>query len=184
MLWWATLLDRLNIHQWITNFLTKRTQRVVVNGDNSEWVPVKSGVPQGTVLGHLLFLIYLNDLPDNISSEVRLFADACDLYRPINNKHDVEHLQAELDWQMHINADKCFTLKLSHSKTPSTHQYEIGQSGLKEAKSHSYLGVNISHDFKWVEHINSTISKANRVLGAVRRNLHPCSTTDIKSTSS
>ena len=178
-----------NIHQWITNFLTKRTQRVVVNGESSEWVPIKSGVPQGTVLGPLLFLLYLNDLPDNISSEVRLFADDCVLYRSITNKHDIEHLQADLDtlttwqdkWQMHFNADKCFTLKLSHSKTPSTHHYKLGQSVLKEAKSHSYLGVNISHDLKWVEHINSSISKANRVLGAVRRNLHPC-TTDIKST--
>ena len=85
-----------NIHQWITNFLTKRTQWVVVNGENSEWVPVKSGVPQATVLGPLLFLIYLNDLPDNISSEVRLFDNNC-VIAPINNKHDIAHLQADLD---------------------------------------------------------------------------------------
>ena len=178
-----------NTHKWITNFLTKRTQRVVVNGEHSKWVHVKSGVPQGTVMGPLLFLIYLNDLPDNISSEVRLFADDCVLYRPITNDIDIEHLQTDLNtltqwqntWQMHFNADKCFVLKISHAKTTSLHQYTLGQSVLKELKSHSYLGVNISHDLKWVDHINSTISKANRVLGVIRRNFHSCPT-ELKAT--
>jgi hypothetical protein len=64
-------------HTWISNFLTERKQRVVVDGDHSQWVPVRSGVPQGTVLGPLLFLAYINDLPNNIRSEVRLFADDC-----------------------------------------------------------------------------------------------------------
>ena len=81
---------------------------------------------------------------------------------------------------MHFNADKCFVLKISHAKT-SSHQYTLGQSVLKELKSHSYLGVNISHDLKWVDHINSTISKANRVLGVIRRNFHSCPT-ELKAT--
>ena len=89
---------------------------------------------QGTVKGPLLFLIYLNDLPDNISSEVRLFTDDRVLYCPITNDIDIEHLQTDLNtltqcqntWQMHFNAHKCFVLKISHAKTVSPHQYTLG----------------------------------------------------------
>ena len=69
---------------WIQNFLTNRTQKVVVDGSSSESARVRSGVPQGTVLGPLPFLTYINDLPPTVSSQVRLFADDCLLYRPIN----------------------------------------------------------------------------------------------------
>ena len=68
---------------WISNFLQTRSQRVVVSGEKSEWSKVRSGVPQGTVLGPLLFLLYINDLPDNISSSIRLFADDCIMYREV-----------------------------------------------------------------------------------------------------
>ena len=179
-----------NIHQWITNFLTKRTQRVVVNGENSEWVPVKSGVPQGTVLGPLFFLIYLTDLPDNISSEVRLFADDCILYRPITSKHNIEHLQADLDtlttwqdkWQIALQRRQMLhsqIISLQNTIHSSVQAWPVSsqRSLITLISWHQY----ISHDLKWAEHINSTISKANRVLGAVHRNLHPCHT-DIKST--
>jgi hypothetical protein len=124
------------------------------------------------------------------SSEVRLFADDCVLYHQIKSNSDVTQLQTDLDtlstwqntWQMHFNADKCFVLKISHSKnTTAHHQYKLGQSFLKELKSHTYLGVTISHDLKWVDHINACISKANRVLGVIRRNFHSCPT-DLKST--
>ena len=72
---------RNNTLTWIANFLTHRKQRVVVGGDYSTWTEVTSGVPQGTVLGPLLFLVYINDLPDNVQSTVRLFADDCVVYR-------------------------------------------------------------------------------------------------------
>ena len=68
-------------HDWISNFLMHKQQRVVVGGDHSDWVRVQSGVPQGTVLGPLLFLLYINDLPDNITSTVILFVDDCVIYR-------------------------------------------------------------------------------------------------------
>ena len=75
---------------WIQNFLTNRTRNVVVDGSSSESARVKSGVPQGTVLGPLLFLTYINDLPSTVSSQVRLFADDCLLYRPIKCRADQE----------------------------------------------------------------------------------------------
>ena len=82
---------------WISNFLTKRKQRVVVDGENSEWIYVKSGVPQGTVFGPLLFLMHINDLPININSTVRLFADDCVMYTPIRGTPDFYKLQSDLN---------------------------------------------------------------------------------------
>ena len=74
------------------NFLTNRTQKVVVDGSSSESARVKPGVPQGTVLGPLLFLTYIIDLPSTVSSQVRLFADDCVLYRPMKCRADQEEL--------------------------------------------------------------------------------------------
>ena len=170
-----------HLHSWISEFLTKRTQRVVVDGEQSEWVKVQSGVPQGTVLGPLLFLIYINDLPLNINSEVRLFADDCVMYHTITNDQDADTLQQDLhtltqwqdNWQLKFNPDKCHVLKVTNSKTPKQHTYTLGNSTLQETHSHTYLGVELSSDLKWKNHINKITAKANRALGFVRRNLHP-----------
>ena len=74
--------------KWIDSFLCFRKQRVVVNGVKSDWVPVLSGVPQGTVLGPLLFSLYINDISSDIESEIRLFADDCVCYREIKDEED------------------------------------------------------------------------------------------------
>ena len=178
-----------NTHRWISNFLTNRQQRVVIGGDHSEWAPVRSGVPQGTVLGPLLFLLFINDLPDNISSHVRLFADDCVIYREIVNDFDSQALQHDLDilskwesnWQMRFNADKCFVLKITHArKHIFQHNYKLGNSILQETQSHTYLGVDINKDLKWNNHINRISAKGNRTLGFIKRNLNSC-TEDIKS---
>ena len=73
------------ILNWVSAFLTCRTQSVVVDGQTSNSASVESGVPQGTVLGPLLFLLHINDLPQSVQSTVRLFADDCLLYRPIKS---------------------------------------------------------------------------------------------------
>ena len=82
---------------WISNFLTNRKQRVLLDGISSTHSDVTSGVPQGTVLGPLLFLCYINDLPQNIKSQVRLFADDCLIYRNIKTQNDHHILQKDLD---------------------------------------------------------------------------------------
>ena len=100
---------------WISSFLKQRQQRVVVDGAHSEWIHVDSGVPQGTVLGPLLFLAHINDLPCSIQSQCRLFADECLLYRPIRSQADSVILQKDLNclvqwattWGMRFNATKC-----------------------------------------------------------------------------
>ena len=70
-----------DLHKWLTSFLTKREMRVVIEGEQSNKAVVESGVPQGIVLGPLLFLYYTDDLPEYVKSQVRLFADECLLYR-------------------------------------------------------------------------------------------------------
>ena len=82
---------------WINNFLIKRSQCVVVDGEPPDWVPVTSGVPQGTVLGPLLFLSFINDLSSGITLEIRLFSDDCLIYREIKNTEDSAALQRDLD---------------------------------------------------------------------------------------
>ena len=79
---------RGSTHKWISSWLSGRSQQVVLDGQASDPVPVLSGVPQGSVLGPILFLIFINDLPDNIKSSVRLFADDCVLYRNIHSLQD------------------------------------------------------------------------------------------------
>ena len=118
-----------NICNWVSNFLTSRTQRVILEGKSSTSADVISGVPQGTVLGPLLFLLYVNDIPTYVSSKTRLFADDGLLYREINLSADAASLQRDLDalcrwekeWQMKFNADKCFVMHITTQRDPDRH---------------------------------------------------------------
>ena len=83
--------------KWINAFLCYRQQRVVVNGVKSDWDPVVAGVPQGTVLGSLLFSLHINDITADIESEIMLFADDCGCYREIKDKEDTLKLQRDID---------------------------------------------------------------------------------------
>ena len=138
-----------------------------------------SGVPQGTVLGPLLFLIYINDLPENIHSSVRLFADDCVLYKKISSIRDTMILQKDPEtlsswehrWQMSFNLDKCYVLRIPSSRSPIIISYKLGNSILQETKQHSYLGVDIQNDLKWDTNINRITSSASKILGFIRRNL-------------
>ena len=119
---YCILLNKIKSNQiddkiwtWISNFLKQRKQRVVVDGIQSDLVTVDLGVPQGTVLGPILFLLHINDLPLVISSKVRLFADDCLVYREIKSRQDQNDLQKDLNlleswgstWGMRFNAAMC-----------------------------------------------------------------------------
>ena len=165
--------------KWITSFLTERKMRVVVDGEMSSYTHVVSGVPQGTVLCPLLFLCHINDLPDNISSQVRLFADDCLLYRPIKSRRDHYLLQQDIHnleswatkWGMRFNSKKCYVLS---NKSKSSHMYTINDNILQQVQNSRYLGVTISDDFKWGTHIQSMTAKASSLLGLLKRNLKHC----------
>ena len=149
-----------------------------------------SGVPQGTVLGPLLFLLYINDLPEKVTSTARLFADDSLLYRIIRTSKDSEALQADLDnlqqwekdWQMSFNPSKCETLHITRRKAPIKTRYKIHKEDLTEAKSGRYLGVSISDNLSWNAHVDQTTKKANNSLAFLRRNLTSCPQ-DIKAQS-
>ena len=174
---------RGKLYDWVKTFLTERKQRVVVNGEYSDWVSVTSGVPQGTVTGPLWFLIFINDLPNNISSKIRLFADDCVVYRTIRGPSDADLLQQDLHkltewqnkWLMRFNEKKCYVMRIAQARSPLQFEYTLNGSQLQSTSCHGYLGVDISSDLKWNQHIFRTAAKANRVLGFVRRNLKPCS---------
>ena len=117
---------RGHLLEWIKSFLTNRCQRVMVEGQTSTPAPVTSGVPQGIVLGPLLFLIYINDLPLKVSSTTRLFADDSLLYRRIRSSEDDRLLQEDLDklqvwekeWQMSFNPTKCEVIRITKKRNP------------------------------------------------------------------
>lgn len=169
---------------WIRTWLTNRTQQVVVDGEISDSTLVTSGVPQGTVLGPLMFLLYINDIGDNISSKtkLKLFADDCLLFRPINNPIDQQQLQKDLDslvawshqWQMSFNPQKCHTLHMTRNKNYYKNTYNMMNVNLSDVCNHPYLGVEIATDLSWSLHINQIASKARRTFGFVRRNLSRC----------
>ena len=100
-----------DIHKWINSWLSQRTQCVVVDRESSDFVRVMSGVPQGTVLGPLMFLLYINHISENLTSHIRLFPDDCIMYKTITTAEDSIHLQEDLDilfnwtkcWQMQFN---------------------------------------------------------------------------------
>ncbi len=168
-----------NINNWLASFLIGREQRVLLDGSASSSVPVSSGVPQGTVLGPILFLIYINDLGQDINCQIRLFADDCILYKEIKSLEDTKTLQENLDtltrwedrWQMSFNVKKCHILTISRKRQNIVARYSLRGSQLDRVDSATYLGVEISNTLSWDLHIKKVTSKANRVLGMLRRNL-------------
>ena len=165
---------------WINAFLNGRTQQTLVDGVISEAAPVKSGVPQGTVLGPLLFSLFINDLPDCLSAgtRVRLFADDCLVYRAIRTVEDQLTLQRDINslliwadkWGMRFNPDKCCVLRTSGG-IKSQRFYHMKGHILKQESEVKYLGVTFSDNLKWGPHIQSVVKKANQKLGFIRRNL-------------
>ena len=171
---------RGHLHTWIKSFLTNRQMRVIVENEASAETTVHSGVPQGTVLGPLLFLCHINDLPDRVkSSIVRLFADDCLLYRTIRSPQDHHLLQEDLrqleawasDWGMEFNAAKCYILSIN---SKSSFFYQLNDTILKHVDNNPYLGLLISKDLKWASHIDKVSKKASSTLGFIQRNLRHC----------
>ena len=171
-----------NFLSWMESFLTKRVQTVICEGATSTSSPVTSGVPQGSVLGPLLFLTYINDLPNGLTSTVKLFADDTLLYGVVVEDSDCDNLQDDLnkleiwqhEWQMQFNPSKCNIICISNKQRAPQRSYFFCGSKFEQVDSASYLGVTVNSKLKWSEHISSISSKASRSLGLIKRNLWNC----------
>jgi ribonucleases P/MRP protein subunit RPP40 len=164
---------------WIRSFLNNRSQQVVMDNIKSSSISVTSGVPQGSVLGPCLFRFFINDLPDGVSSNVRLFADDTLLYRKIMSDTDIKSLQYDLNmlvlwaeqWQMDFNSSKCQSMTITRKRHPQNSVYFMRDIRLDHVTEVKYLGITISHDLKWNTHIETACSRAKGILGFLGRNL-------------
>ena len=163
--------------RWLESFLVGRKQKVVLNGEESDWTNVTSGIPQGSVLGPILFLIYINDLPDVVNNIVKLFADDTKIYAKVNTKEQEENLQSDIDnlmewsnnWQLKFNKSKCKHLHIGRNNNAI---YKIGEEIIETTTEERDLGVVIDSQLKFQKHIGLQVKKANKILGLIKPNLH------------
>ena len=167
-----------NLQRWINAFLSDRSQVVLVNGTKSQSAPVISGIPQGSVLGPLLFVIYINDLPERVDSDVYLFADDTKILRQVSSADDAIMLQNDLDslerwsndWLLKFNADKCHVLTLGKFENiKHTHRYEVYGDEIDHVFDEKDLGVTIDFELTFEQHMSQKINKANTIMGLIRR---------------
>ena len=162
----------------IQDFLHDRKQRVLLNGKCSNWSTVKAGVPQGSVLGPLFFLLYINDLPNNVSCEVKLFADDTSLFSVVKDEY-VTSLALNLDlekiriwawqWKMLFNADKTEEIIFSWKRAKSSHPVlKLGNDEIKTSSEHKHLGIILDSKLDFQSHIREAILKARRGIGLIR----------------
>ena len=163
---------------WIQSFLSERTQSVVVGSSRSTPRPVTSGIPQGSVLGPVLFVIYINDLPLAVKSRLFLFADDAKIYRPIVTTDDRAVLQQDLRsmggwsliWLLIYHPEKCKSMTVSNDGgTREEAIYQLGDTVLQQTTSEKDLGVTIDSTLSFDTHITAAVNKANRVMGVIRR---------------
>ena len=162
--------------RWIRNWLAGRHQRACINQSYSNWAPVTSGVPQGSVLGPLLFLLYINDLDTNIVSKMSKFADDTKLCHRARNPDDIMELQEDMNklvesankWQMSFNAEKCSVMHIGHNNMKSN--YNMSNQQLPTTDQQRDLGTIIAKDLKWQKQTEKSCKTANRVLGIIALN--------------
>ena len=126
----------------------------------------------------------INDIAHHLNSKIRLFADDCHIYKEIENSRDQELLQADLnqlhkwsiEWQMAFNVSKCYSMTVTIKKRKKNHVYAMGGEALTPTVSTPYLGLTLQCDLKWSSHISIITTKAQKILGMLRRNLNkaPC----------
>ena len=173
---------------WIRSFLTRRKQRVRVGEDSSKWTQATSGIPDGSVLGPNLFVLYINDLPDSIqnNSTTVMFADDTKLFARTDTSKDKEQLQEDLDcvckwsllWLLKFHPDKCKVLSLGYKRdeTPPTFNRvtnsedgSANQVKLEATACEKYIGVHVDNNLSFKDHIYTKTKKANAVMGIIRR---------------
>ena len=165
--------------QWFESYLIGgRGQQCLVHGFTSSRSPVPSGVPQSSIPGLLLFLVYANDLPPAIRNRIALFADDSKRSSVIESLQDCESFQKDLDslygwsdnWHLKLNTSKCEVLTVTRKRHPFRYDYKLNNNSLKHVTQVEDLGVTISPDLAWDTNINTILAKASRMLTFLRRN--------------
>ena len=169
----------LKVQRWIRNFLLDRTQRVVVNGIQSQAAQVTSGVPQGSVLGPILFLMFINDISDGVRNTLKLFADDSKIYKTIKSHQDALELENDLDclmswsdrWQLSFNVKKCKVLHmgLTNMQHKYTMRYGNDKVALSEVESEKDLGIMFDSEMKFQAHINDVCNRGYQRIAVIRR---------------
>ena len=168
--------------QILSDYLRNRKQRVILNGPNSSWINVHAGVPQGSILGSLLFLIYSNDLADDLSSNVKLFADDASLFSVV---HDVNAAARELNDDLKKMNKWAFQWKMSFNPDPSKQAQEIifshkikklphpslvfSNNNVLQTSSQKHLGVTLDVKLTFDEHLNNVLNKVNKTIGLLHK---------------
>lgn len=176
------LVKNEKITQWLDSYLSSRYQYVQIGDSASHLSSVVSGVPQGSVLGPLLFIIYLNDLQFDCPVRFRFFADDCVVYLPIESVNDQKVLNKYLtavsnwcaDWNMSLNTTKCRQMTITHKKFPFQYAYQINNVELEVVNEFKYLGVTMTSNLTWNKHIQNITSSALRRLWLLRHRLQHC----------
>ena len=166
----------------IESFLANRYQRVTLNGQSSDWLPVKAGVPQGSILGPLLFLCYINDLPDNLISNPKLFADDTALFSNVNSPAESENdLNQDLSnitnwakqWKMLFNPDVSkppkeviFSKKIKKTVHPSL---LFNKATIQTCSSEKHLGLILDEKLNFKQHLDEKISKSMKIIGVIKK---------------
>ncbi len=161
---------------WIENWLSNRKKRVVINGTASNWAPVTTGVPQGLVLGPVLFIIYINDIDVGLNNFIAKFADDAKLGNSVITDRNRISLQEDLRkisecsqrWEMPFNVNKCEILQVGarHQKF----EYEMNGPKIDSIQFVKDLGVTIASSLKFSPQCKDAARKANRMLGFIKRN--------------
>ncbi|PJE78229.1 hypothetical protein CI610_02839 [invertebrate metagenome] len=184
--WHKGLLSKLSgfgirgsLLKWFENYLYNRKQRVVIKGKFSNWSEIKAGVPQGSILGPLLFLLFINDIVKDIRANIKLFADDTSLYVIIDSPRisavdlnfDLRKIHEwSVNWLVNFNPTKTETLLISKKTNSPIHPpLHMNNILLSEVSSHRHLGLTLSNNGGWTDHINLIISKVSPKLNILRR---------------
>ena len=152
---------------WFKSYLGNRKQKVVIQASESSLSPLRAEVPQGSVLGPLLFLIYVNDIADSLLSLTRLYADVSSLYYSATSLNDIESIvnhdliivsQWAKQWFIDFNADKTEAVIFSTRKDFGKPPLFFGNTKIKIVDKHKHLGLTLSSTGQWKDHINNNLT--------------------------
>lgn len=162
--------------KWMSSYISNRQQQVIVLGATSQPLTVVSGVPQGSILGPILFLIYSNDILSSCDKGA-MYADDLKCYKSITSYDDAKSFQFEINsvsratqnCQLDFNESKCSVLRISRKINRVEHSYQINELVLTSVNKIKDLGVHVTSNLDWSEHVYNTSKKANKMLGLLRR---------------